>query len=545
MKGFHVSFVALLVSLPMYGCGARSGTIAEELVAKSSNRADAEEENSANADAGVPGQSHADTEAPHAVNSVAEPSPASPTVTSPTAASSSVASPTVAPAPDDVSEGDPNPSSTDGREDDEAPPRWDGADCRGELHFLALYDTTEGSGEEVRSATVHVERPGSHVLVLSAYEPVRWTVTAQPGATVERVILNGYYDQEAVVAEGVAVESYTYETNQSALFDTAHTWSLAWGLGNPQAPVAIVEAEAQRPLTTFAGCYRASNFTLHEDASVSVDCSEGALSYHVNPPCQHSSVDFLDTGTTSDNVDFIPDSTADAWCWMLEPTDYGTLTLHQIDPADGSTFAVADFDSSEREPTSSFHTFGMALMNGRLAFSGYMGNEFQWGQIDLGTGLLTVAGTSNNVEAVTSNGSGLIARCGGSFGNLCIFENFLDLAQDNPSRRVAATELWGSVFTARGNLVYSARGSGNEVVVHDLPSGDKLRTIELEAFDDWNWGISLTADRLYLAANNSNESPACIVTFDPETGAQLNQVCVESDSPYPEWSGLWCDGIAE
>lgn len=56
------------------------------------------------------------------------------------------------------------------------------------------------------AATAHVAAGGPRVLVLASYDPTNWTVTLEPDAPLERVILSGYHDQTAVVPAGVKVE---------------------------------------------------------------------------------------------------------------------------------------------------------------------------------------------------------------------------------------------------------------------------------------------------------------------------------------------------
>lgn len=66
-----------------------------------------------------------------------------------------------------------------------------------ELHIVGIYepqtdrqsDGSVGRGQ----VAVHIDRPGRTVaLVLGAYDPVRWAVTASPGTDVARIIIGGY-----------------------------------------------------------------------------------------------------------------------------------------------------------------------------------------------------------------------------------------------------------------------------------------------------------------------------------------------------------------
>jgi hypothetical protein len=91
-----------------------------------------------------------------------------------------------------------------------------------ELHVVGIYSGTVDGGtsrnhEEGRTALV-VDRPGKLVtLFLSAYEPVRWSITASAGTVIEKVYVSGYYPPtvEGVNADRVFVVSYGYSTGYS------------------------------------------------------------------------------------------------------------------------------------------------------------------------------------------------------------------------------------------------------------------------------------------------------------------------------------------
>jgi hypothetical protein len=99
-----------------------------------------------------------------------------------------------------------------------------------EVHVVGLYEGAQPQGavrgfqtHPVGSATVEVRAMGRPVvLVLCAYEPVKWDLRVAPGARLEKVLLAGYYDQEAVgVPAGVPVEEHTY-AGKSVRYFYAH-----------------------------------------------------------------------------------------------------------------------------------------------------------------------------------------------------------------------------------------------------------------------------------------------------------------------------------
>jgi hypothetical protein len=161
--------------------------------------------------------------------------------------------------------------------------------CGQELHILGVYETHSGHGygnHPTGAATVHVERKGSSVLALSSYEPVHWTVTAEPGVVLEKVILNGYHDQTADVPEGVPVEIHSGPDKSLGAY--GYAWPSSEGGSDTPALVDAFEGEAGRAMTSFHGCYQANTFVLHDDLSVSSSCNVEAgyaLTGHVESTC--------------------------------------------------------------------------------------------------------------------------------------------------------------------------------------------------------------------------------------------------------------------
>lgn len=190
--------------------------------------------------------------------------------------------------------GDDQPGPDDGPVDPPgvpgAPPGGGSApSCGGELHIFGVYETHSnhsGGSHPSGAATVHVERQGSHVLALSSYEPVHWTVTAEPGVVIEKIILNGYHGQSADVPSGVVVEVYDHEVHGNWLGAYAYAWPGASGGSDTQALVGALEQLSGRGMTTFNGCYQGTSYVLHDDLSATVACTDGQgeLTSHVSAP---------------------------------------------------------------------------------------------------------------------------------------------------------------------------------------------------------------------------------------------------------------------
>lgn len=146
--------------------------------------------------------------------------------------------------------------------DPDKPPMACGAP---EVHVVSIYETSSNHST-VGEARVAIERPGSHILVLSAYEATSWKIRLAPDAKLVEVRLLGY-EPQTVEAAGVPVTrgqgcGYSYPYNGGGC-DT-------------DALLAGVRAHTGEPLTTFHGCYQASQWTLHADGTASSNCNTAA-----------------------------------------------------------------------------------------------------------------------------------------------------------------------------------------------------------------------------------------------------------------------------
>lgn len=131
--------------------------------------------------------------------------------------------------------------------------------------MIAMYETS-GNHSVTGDASVVIERPGEHILVLSAYVATNWHVRLATGATVRAVELLGYDPQtvdlgSVPVTRGTAC-GYSYPYNGGGC-DTNQL-------------LALAEAQAGVGLTTFHGCYQASSWTLHADGTATSNCNTSA-----------------------------------------------------------------------------------------------------------------------------------------------------------------------------------------------------------------------------------------------------------------------------
>ena len=138
-----------------------------------------------------------------------------------------------------------------------------------EVHVIGIYEARgdhQGSNHPIGSANVAIERGGSHVLVLSAYEPTSWNVRLAPNAKLEAITLIGGQEQTVNVTN-VPIDR-TSGCGYSYPYD---------GEGcDTNELLALAEAHAGAPITSFHGCYQASSWVLHQDGTADSNCNTTA-----------------------------------------------------------------------------------------------------------------------------------------------------------------------------------------------------------------------------------------------------------------------------
>jgi hypothetical protein len=177
---------------------------------------------------------------------------------------------------------DPPPGGDDGNSDGE--PDDDGTpapalppiegNCEIETNVIGVYETRP-DGQLGGEAHVVVARPGVHRLVLSAYEETNWTVELGADVTIESIHLVGFHEQTVNAIPGATVTSNTYHdgagTPVCGFYYPADT-----GGCDTAGLLAFAEQVSNNPVSTFHGCYSATNWTLGADGTVTSDCDTGA-----------------------------------------------------------------------------------------------------------------------------------------------------------------------------------------------------------------------------------------------------------------------------
>ncbi|MBE9187784.1 hypothetical protein IQ270_24835 [Microcoleus sp. LEGE 07076] len=142
-----------------------------------------------------------------------------------------------------------------------------------ELHLIGVYEANAEHGNRDLSKSalakpskrieIKVEpRNKPIILALSAYEPVQWNITAEPGAVIEKIILNGYHNQTVSGVSGIPIEDHSYEKTGESLGDFIYKWSATPESSDPRSLVTKLEQINRTSLTSFQGCYRGKNFRI-------------------------------------------------------------------------------------------------------------------------------------------------------------------------------------------------------------------------------------------------------------------------------------------
>lgn len=146
-----------------------------------------------------------------------------------------------------------------------------------ETHVVGIYSSPTGE------ATVTVDRPGEHVLVLSAYAATKWHVQLGAGATLLHVYLTGYHAQQIDgVPAGVEVLTDSFDTDGT--FACGYAYPAASGDAcNTDGLLRLAAGKIHHEATTFHGCRSASEWTIGYDLTTDSDCTREDAAASVAP----------------------------------------------------------------------------------------------------------------------------------------------------------------------------------------------------------------------------------------------------------------------
>jgi hypothetical protein len=156
--------------------------------------------------------------------------------------------------------------------------------CEGaEVHVVGIYDPYNNATNTQGPATVHIEREGQVALVLTSYSATDWTVTAGPNTEIVSVTAAGYENVTVTAPAGVPTTVLSYVQNQQFLgcgyeYPDQDPWS---GCETPELLDAVTQYAGQS-VSSFHGCYAASDFVINADLTSSSNCAVDMGYAHTN-----------------------------------------------------------------------------------------------------------------------------------------------------------------------------------------------------------------------------------------------------------------------
>ena len=133
-----------------------------------------------------------------------------------------------------------------------------------ETHVFGIYESPTGE------ATVDIDRPGRHAIVLSAYEPTTWRVRVQPGVELEAVYAVGSHSQRVIAPAGVKVVTESHEDGGASACGYSYPYNGEGCDTDALLDLTRIRVHAE---TSFHGCYEASSWKVGEDLSVTSNCA--------------------------------------------------------------------------------------------------------------------------------------------------------------------------------------------------------------------------------------------------------------------------------
>jgi uncharacterized membrane protein YgcG len=148
-------------------------------------------------------------------------------------------------------------------EQDSSLAREVGACGQTETHVIGVYDPGGDGGGD---ATVYIERPGKHALVVSAHAATTWHITVKPGAELVHVYAVGYHHQAVDAPPGTDIVTESHDDG------TADATGYEWPNADTRHLLSLAADRVHHKATSFHGCHTAAAWTIGENMVVNSDC---------------------------------------------------------------------------------------------------------------------------------------------------------------------------------------------------------------------------------------------------------------------------------
>lgn len=129
-----------------------------------------------------------------------------------------------------------------------------------EIHLIGVYEPNSNASTGTAVVNVVGSSDVPVNLVLSAYAPTQWVLQGTGVQYINSVLINGYYPGSVSgIDSGLVIDKSGAD---KWLGSYAYAWPATSGGSDTQALVAQVEQTFGAPISTFAGAYGATSFTV-------------------------------------------------------------------------------------------------------------------------------------------------------------------------------------------------------------------------------------------------------------------------------------------
>lgn len=369
--------------------------------------------------------------------------------------------------------------------------RDDVPEAAAELHVVTVY---EGQPDPQflnhRRGRVRVTvqpRPRPIVLSKNAYEPIQWEITVEPGAVLQRIVVQGYGAPILVgVPDGVDVQLITPPCS------LAYGWEVSSGGARYRDFIARVRVLTGLTETSFQGCYGGDQFEVPH-----------WLAY---PPAERPTPIAGDESLPRDRIIFPGCEAVTAESAYCLATTYDALALIGLDS--GQVCPI-----NPPRPLSAFAVSSIAW-RGEIA---YVCSHSE--------GLLRIHLPDGDWEpaqvpcaAITDFDGGLLVLTPLVYWTgspLAAYASYDDIIAGQPQRQYGVGHDF-TRMTASGQRLYGAWHATDTLVVVDLESGALLPPLTLDGYDSWIGGLAVHGDRLLV----SSLPDQGLLMFDLASGAR-------------------------
>lgn len=362
-----------------------------------------------------------------------------------------------------------------------------------EFHFLAVYEAQPTANHELGTITVHVERPGRHVLYLYAYEPTDWTLDVAPDATLERVEVYGYHAQRVLGLPDSNVAGVHQVVDGAPRIPPLEP-SCGYLPGcNVEGYAQSLQSAYGYPVTSFGGAYSAGELRLKRDPA---EC----LSYGEPLAC--------------------------TLLYQGSDMSLATLLLPENQLTLGSRLLL-------RPPINA-----MGKRGGDLFVCNRTDSGGTVTRVDARTG--AVEHSTVACEAVTADGSAIWVHDGRA-SSLGRYDDWAAVRAGSGVRAAFAAPV--SRLAVQGQTLFGAWHS-TQIIERMTLAGASQGSVALEGYDDWVLGLAVAPDgRLIVAAPDRVGS---LLTFDSATGKRYESfpkpvLDATSGDSYGEYQAIVCE----